>query len=111
MGHRSFHPGPLPRARSPVCAIDTDCLRKPFFRPHQGDFTIKNFHFNDGEVLPELRLHYVTLGKPHRNSSGQIDNSVLLLHSTGGDTTEFFDTDFSGPLYGAGEPLDLAKFY
>jgi homoserine O-acetyltransferase len=83
----------------------------PFSDRTEGDFIIKDFHFHDGEVLPELRLHYVTLGTPHRNSSGQIDNAVLLLHSTGGDTTEFFDSDFSGLLYGAGEPLDLAKFY
>ena len=83
----------------------------PFSDRTEGDFIIKDFHFNDGEVLPELRLHYVTLGTPHRNSSGPTDNAVLRLHSTGGDTTEFFDSDFSGPLYGAGEPLDLAKFY
>jgi homoserine O-acetyltransferase len=83
----------------------------PFSDRTEGDFVIKDFHFNSGEVLPELRLHYVTLGTPHRNSSGQIDNAVLLLHSTGSDTTEFFDPDFSGPLYGAGQPLDLAKFY
>src|SRR6202049_2762620 len=83
----------------------------PFSDRTEGDFIIKDFHFNSGEVLPELRLHYVTLGTPHRNSSGQIDNAVLLLHSTGSDTTEFFDPDFSGPLYGAGQSLDLAKFY
>jgi hypothetical protein len=49
----------------------------------QGDFIIKAFRFNSGEVLPELRLHYVTFGTPHRDSSGEIDNAVLLLHSTG----------------------------
>jgi homoserine O-acetyltransferase/O-succinyltransferase len=64
----------------------------------EGEFIIKDFHFDSGEVLPELRLHYVTLGTRYRNSSGQIDNVVLLLHSTGSDTTEFFDPDFSDPL-------------
>ena len=58
-----------------------------------------------------MRLHYVTLGAQHRNSSGEIDNAILLLHSTGGDTTEFFEPDFSGPLYGPGRPFDLTKFY
>ena len=77
----------------------------------EGEFIIKNFHFNSREVLPELRLHYVTLGTLHRNSSGAIDNAVLLLHSTGGDTTEFFEPSFSGPLYGPGRPFDLTKFY
>lgn len=82
-----------------------------FLGQTQGDFIIKNFRFNDGEVLPELRLHYVTLGTTHRNSSGEIDNAVLLLHSTGGDTTEFFEPALTGPLYGPGEPLDLNKFF
>lgn len=77
----------------------------------EGDFIIKDFHFNSGEVLPELRLHYVTLGMPHRNPSSVIDNAILLLHSTGGDTTEFFKPEFSGPLYGPGQPIDLTKFY
>lgn len=75
------------------------------------DFIVKDFHFNSGEVLPQLRLHYVTLGTPHRDSSGGIDNAVLLLHSTGGDTSEFFEPAFSSPLYGPGQPLDLTKFY
>jgi len=82
-----------------------------FLGQGQGDFIIKNFRFADGEVLPELRLHYVTLGTAHRNASGQIDNAVLLLHSTGGDTTEFFEPSLSGPLYGPDELLDLKKFY
>lgn len=61
----------------------------------ESEFIIKDIHFNSGEVLPELRLHYVTLGTPHRNSSGEIDNAVLLLHSAGCDTTEFFEPSFS----------------
>jgi homoserine acetyltransferase len=77
----------------------------------EGNFVIKDFRFNSGEVLPELRLRYVTLGIPHRNPSGEIDNAVLLLHSTGSDSTEFFDPDFSGPLLGTGQPLDLANFF
>jgi homoserine O-acetyltransferase/O-succinyltransferase len=65
---------------------------------------VKDFHFNSGEVLPQLRLPLVTLGTPRRNSSGGIDNAALLLHSTGGDTSEFLDQAFSGPLYGPGQP-------
>ena len=98
-------PGPLAAQAMQIAA------EGPFSERTEGDFIIKNFHFKSGEVLPELRLHYFTLGTPHRNSSRQIDNAVLLLHSTGSDTTEFFDPDFGGPLYGAGQPLDLAKFY
>jgi homoserine O-acetyltransferase/O-succinyltransferase len=78
---------------------------------NEGDFIVKKFRFKSGEVLPDLRLHYATLGHPHRNAAGAIDNAILLLHSTGGSTTEFFDAAFSDALYGAGSPLDLSKFY
>src|SRR6195952_2849493 len=47
-------------------------------------YKIPNFKFNSGETLPELKLHYLTLGTPHRNAAGHIDNAVLLLHGTGG---------------------------
>jgi homoserine O-acetyltransferase len=77
----------------------------------EGDFLIKDFHFRSGEELRELRLHYVTLGTLHRNSSGEVDNAVLLLHSTGGDTSELFEPAFSGLLYGPGQLFDLSKFY
>jgi homoserine O-acetyltransferase len=82
-----------------------------FLGQTEGDFVLNDFHFRSGEVLPELRLHYVTLGTAHRDSSGGIDNAILLLHSTGSDTTEFFEPSLSGPLYGPGEPLDLTTFY
>lgn len=94
-----------------VSAQTKDSPAPAFPGQTEGNFIIKDFHFNSGEVLPELRLHYVTLGTPHRNASGEIDNAVLLLHSTGSDTTEFFESDFSGPLYGPGQPFDLSKFY
>jgi hypothetical protein len=51
-------------------------------------------------ALPELRIHCLTLGKRHRNSSGEIDNAVLLLHSTSNDAAELLGPRFSGPLYG-----------
>jgi homoserine O-acetyltransferase len=56
-------------------------------------------------------MHYVTLGTPHRNPSQEIDNAVLLLHSTSSDTTELLDPQFVGPLCGLGQPFDLAKVY
>jgi homoserine O-acetyltransferase/O-succinyltransferase len=76
----------------------------------EGDYVVRDFRFRNGEILSELRLHYVTLGTAHRNSSGEIDNAVLLLHSTGGQTAELFVPSFT-PIYGAGQPLDLTKFY
>ncbi len=52
--------------------------------PAQGDFTIRSFKFDSGEVLPELKLHYRTLGTPRRDATGVIRNAVLVMHGTGG---------------------------
>lgn len=76
-----------------------------------GTYVIKNFRFGTGESLPELKLHYLTLGKPHRNSAGHTDNAVLLLHGTGGSATSLLNPVFSGVLFGPGEPLDISRFY
>ena len=48
--------------------------------PAQGDFTIRNFKFDSGEVLPELKLHYRTYGTPRRDGSGVVRNAVLIMH-------------------------------
>ena len=50
----------------------------------EADFVLKDFRFASGESLPELRLHYLTIGTPKRNAAGRISNGVLLLHGTGG---------------------------
>src|ERR1700743_1149469 len=47
------------------------------------DGTSAAYRFRDGETLPQLRIHYATLGKPHRDAHGEIDNAVLVLHWTG----------------------------
>ena len=33
-----------------------------------GTYVIRNFRFDDGSTLPELRLHYVTLGAAGRDA-------------------------------------------
>jgi homoserine O-acetyltransferase len=76
-----------------------------------GTYTIQNFHFKDGETIPQLRLHYITLGSPHRNSKGEIDNAILLLHGTGGDAHSLMNPVFSNVLFGPGEPFDITKFF
>ena len=80
----------------------------------QGDtdsFVIHNFRFASGEVLPELRLHYRTLGQPRRDAAGHVRNAVLALHGTGGSGAQFLSPQFAGELYGAGQPLDTATHY
>ena len=77
----------------------------------EGDVVLKDFRFRDGESLPQLKIHYTTLGSPHRNVAGQIDNAVMVLHGTGGDGKQFLRPQFADELYGPGEPLDIRKYY
>src|SRR5271170_7249253 len=76
-----------------------------------GTYTIKNFRFGTGESLPELKLHYLTLGTPHRNAEGHVDNAVLLLHGTGGNAHSLLNPVFSNVLFGPGQPLDITKYF
>jgi homoserine O-acetyltransferase/O-succinyltransferase len=76
-----------------------------------GTYTIKDFQFRSGERLPELKLHYLTLGKPHYDAGGHADNAVLLLHGTGGNARSLLSPFFSDVLFGPGQPLDIQKFY
>ena len=74
-------------------------------------YVIKNFKFGTGETLPELTLHYLTLGQPHRNAAGHVDNAILLLHGTGGDRHTLMNPVFSNVLFGPGQPFDITKYF
>ena len=76
-----------------------------------GDFAIQNFKFHSGESLPELRLHYVTLGAPRVDASGCTTNAVLILHGTGGDGHQFLRPQFADVLFKPGGLLDPAKYF
>jgi len=77
----------------------------------EGEFTVKNFEFRSGETLPELRLHYTTLGKPVRNAGGRVTNTVLILHGTGGSGHQFLQPIFAGELFGPGQLLDATRYF
>ena len=77
----------------------------------QGDVVLRNFKFRSGEVLPELRLHYATLGTPKRDANGRISNAVMVLHGTGGSGRQFLQPQFADELYGPGQPLDISRYY
>src|SRR6266481_2739999 len=77
----------------------------------EGDYVAKNFKFRSGETLPELRLHYTTLGKPVRNAEGRVTNAVLILHGTGGSGTQFLQPIFAGELFGPGQLLDSNRYF
>lgn len=77
----------------------------------QGDYVIKNFTFTSGEKLPELRIHYYTLGHPVRDAKGVVTNAVLIGHGTGGSGDGFLRPQFAGELFGPGQPLDATKYF
>jgi homoserine O-acetyltransferase/O-succinyltransferase len=72
--------------------------------PKQGDWIAKDFRFHSGETMPELRLHYTTVGEP----TGQ---PVLVLHGSGGSAASMLTAGFAGELFGPGQPLDASKYY
>jgi len=72
--------------------------------PKEGQWIARDVKFHTGEVLPEVRINYVTVGEP----SGQ---PVLLLHGTGGSTANFLTPAFAGELFGAGQALDATKYF
>ncbi len=79
--------------------------------PAGHDATLRNFHFADGESLPELRIHYMTLGTPRRDAAGVVRNAVLILHGTTGSGAQFLSPVFAGVLYGPGQLLDTTKYF
>jgi homoserine O-acetyltransferase/O-succinyltransferase len=72
--------------------------------PQEGSYVAKDFRFSDGTTMPELRLHYRTVGKP----SGE---PVLILHGTAGSGANMLTQNFAGELFGAGQPLDASHYY
>jgi homoserine O-acetyltransferase len=77
----------------------------------QGDFSIEDFGFDCGDRLPELRLHYTTLGTPVRDPTGLVSNAVLILHGTAGSGSAFLREQFAGELFGPGQLLDASEYY
>jgi len=76
-----------------------------------GDYVIRNFKFESGETLPELRMHYLTLGQPRRDAAGVVRNAVIVLHGTTGAGGGFTSRTFGGELFGPGQLLDAAKYF
>lgn len=94
-----------------VAGISIQAQTQTGLAPVQGDFTIKDFKFESGETLPELKLHYRTLGTPQRDSAGVVRNAVLVLHGTGGSGAGFLSEQFAGVLFKPGQLLDSTKYF
>jgi len=101
----------MPAANSSVATAPAAQATPTKWPTADGYVTLTNFHFGTGESLPQLKLHYLTLGTPHRNPAGHVDNAILLLHGTGGDAHSLLNPVFSDVLFGPGQPLDITKYF
>jgi len=84
--------------------VSVTAMAADYPAPKEGDWVAKDFKFHTGEVMPELKLHYTTVGEPN----GQ---PVLVLHGSGGSAASMLTPSFAGELFGPGQPLDASKYY
>ena len=97
-----------------VCASNAIGAEAPKFA--ESDFVARDFRFASGATLPELRIHYRTLGTLRRDAAGHATNAVLIMHGTGGSGASLVEPPngaalFASELFGPGQPLDSAKFF
>jgi homoserine O-acetyltransferase/O-succinyltransferase len=98
-------------AATPSHAQQTQQQAAAALAPREGDYVAHDFHFKSGETLPELRLHYTTLGTPVRDAKGRTTNAVLIMHGTGGSGGGFLAPIFAGVLFGPGQLLDASRYF
>jgi len=84
--------------------VSVTAMAADYPAPKEGDWVANDFKFHTGEVMPELKLHYTTVGEPN----GQ---PVLVLHGSGGSAASMLTPSFAGELFGPGQPLDASKYY
>lgn len=76
-----------------------------------GEYVIEDFTFNSGETIPQLQLHYQTLGTLRTSEDGKTTNAVLIMHGTGGSSEQFLNAQFAGHLFNPGQPLDAQRYF
>ncbi len=105
-------PNAIDAAPTPIdAAIVLDAGPVAGVVPVEGDLVQRNVRFASGETLPELRLHYLTLGTLRQDAAGHALNAVLVMHGTTGSGRQFLQPQFASELFGPGQPLDLARYY
>jgi homoserine O-acetyltransferase len=87
-----------------LISISVPAMAADYPAPQDGEWIAKDFKFHSGEVMPELRLHYTTVGAP----TGQ---PVLVLHGSSGSAASMLTPTFAGELFGPGQPLDATKYF
>lgn len=80
-------------------------------RLKEAEIVLDRFRFASGETLPQLKIHYATLGSPKKNRAGRIVNAVMVLHGTGGSGRQFIQPQFADELFGPGQPLDTSRYF
>ena len=101
----------LPRIVALFLSLAAPLAAAGYPTPIEADFVTKNFQFTTGETLPELRIHYTTVGKPVRDALGIVRNAVLITHGTTGTGRGFLSATFAGQLFGPGQLLDASRYY
>jgi homoserine O-acetyltransferase len=79
--------------------------------PREGTWIARDVRFATGESLPDVAMHYRTLGHPEKDAQGVVRNAVLILHGTGGSGAQFLQPQFADELFGPGQLLDVTKYY
>src|ERR1700682_1291957 len=79
--------------------------------PSEEDYIILDLRLTSGESLPELKIHYRTLGKIDKDAQGKVTNAVLITHGTTGSGGQFMRPEFAGELFGKDQPLDATRYF
>lgn len=101
----------LAQERSPLAPQAADPAATAKLSPVQADAFFDNYRLRNGEAFERLRLHYATLGAPHRNAQGEIDNAVMVLHWTGNSGASLLTPEYMKSLFASGQPLDANRYY
>jgi homoserine O-acetyltransferase len=80
-------------------------------KPVEREFIVRNFTFESGETLPEIRIFYRTIGEPRKDPDGVVRNGILILHGTGGTGNSFLGENWAGQLYGQGQLYDASRYF
>jgi homoserine O-acetyltransferase/O-succinyltransferase len=91
--------------------VSPPLLAADYPEPTQGDHVLREFPFSSGETLPELKIHYRTLGTIRKDQDGVVRNAVLILHGTTGSGANFIRPEFAGELFGKGQLLDATRYF
>ena len=94
---------PAPQANHSAATAD--------LAPVQADAFFDNYRLRNGETFEQLRLHFATLGTPHRNAQGEVDNAVMVLHWTGNSGASLLTPEYIKSLFAASQPLDANHYY